>query len=112
MRLFQSLDQLLRLKTDLWQELLGRKSSDSCLESQEHGLRDPSRWPRDTLYPQKLALTSPTNGCRPVGIVRSQTKATELLVSYDNVTSCERVIIIWASADWSFEVCSAAWYYP
>jgi hypothetical protein len=28
---------------------------------------DPLRWPRDTLYPQKLALTSPTSGGRPVG---------------------------------------------
>ena len=29
------------------------------------------------LYPQKLALTSPTGGGRSVGIVRSLTKATE-----------------------------------
>ena len=29
------------------------------------------------LYPQKLALTSPTGGGRSVGIVRSRTKATE-----------------------------------
>jgi len=29
------------------------------------------------LYPQKLALTSPTVGGRSVGIVRSRTKATE-----------------------------------
>ena len=32
------------------------------------------------LYPQKLALTSPTGGGRSVGIVRSRTKATELLL--------------------------------
>jgi hypothetical protein len=32
------------------------------------------------LYPQKLVLTSPTSGCRSVGIVRSCTKATELLL--------------------------------
>jgi hypothetical protein len=31
------------------------------------------------LYPQKLALTSPTSGSRSVGIVRSRTKATELV---------------------------------
>jgi hypothetical protein len=31
------------------------------------------------LYPQKLALTSPTSGGRSVGIVRSRTKATQLL---------------------------------
>jgi hypothetical protein len=45
------------------------------------------RWPRDTLYPQKLVLTSPTNGSRSVGIVRSRTKATEFsfsLVSWSN----------------------------
>jgi hypothetical protein len=59
------------------EELLGRKSSGSGLENREHGRRDPSRWPRDTLYPQKLALTSPTSGGRSVGIVRSRTKATE-----------------------------------
>jgi len=32
------------------------------------------------LYLQKLALTSPTGGGRSVGMVRSRTKATELLV--------------------------------
>jgi hypothetical protein len=31
------------------------------------------------LYPQKLALTSPTSGGRHVGIVRSRTKATKLV---------------------------------
>jgi hypothetical protein len=30
------------------------------LESRKYDRRDPSRWPRDTLYPQKKALTSPT----------------------------------------------------
>jgi hypothetical protein len=30
------------------------------------------------LYPQKLALTSPTGGGRSVGIVRSRTKAMEV----------------------------------
>ena len=32
------------------------------------------------LYQQKLALTSPTGGDRSVGIVRSRTKAMELLL--------------------------------
>jgi hypothetical protein len=59
------------------EELLGRNSSDSDLESREYGRRDPLRGPHDTLYPQKLALTSPTRGGRPVGIVRTRTKATE-----------------------------------
>jgi len=34
------------------------------------------------LYPQKLALTSPTGGGRSVGIVRSRTKATEFCHAY------------------------------
>jgi hypothetical protein len=59
------------------EELLERKSSGSGLESREYGRRDSAPWPRGTLYPQKLALTSPTSGCRAVGIVRSQTQAME-----------------------------------
>jgi len=34
------------------------------------------------LYPQKLALTSPTGGGRSVGMVRSRTKATEFSFSF------------------------------
>jgi len=34
------------------------------------------------LYPQKLALISPTGGGRSVGIVRSRTKATEFIHIY------------------------------
>jgi hypothetical protein len=47
------------------------------LENREYGRRDPSRWPCGTLYPQNLALNSPTSGCRSVGIVRSRIQATE-----------------------------------
>jgi hypothetical protein len=61
------------------EELLGRRNSDSGQEK--------TRWPRDTLYPQKLALTSTTSGGRSVSIVRSQTKATELLLIYFNSIS-------------------------
>jgi hypothetical protein len=46
-------------------------------ESREHGLRDPSNWRRVTLYPQNLALTSPTSGGSSVGTVRSRTQAME-----------------------------------
>jgi hypothetical protein len=60
-------------------EVFGRKSSVSGLEIREYGLRDPSRWPRGTLFTQKLLLTSPTSGCRSVGIVRSRTQATEFV---------------------------------
>jgi hypothetical protein len=58
-------------------ELLERKISGSGLEIREYGRRDISRWPRDTLYPQKLALISPTSGGGSVGIVRSRTQVTE-----------------------------------
>jgi len=34
------------------------------------------------LYPQKLALTSPTGGGRSVGMVRSRTKAMEFSLVY------------------------------
>jgi hypothetical protein len=47
------------------------------LEIWEYGRRDLSRWPRGTLYPQKLALISPTSGGRSVDIVRLRTKAKE-----------------------------------
>jgi hypothetical protein len=59
------------------EELLERKSSGSGIERREYGCRDPSRWPRGNLYPQKLAVTSPTRGGHSVGIVRSRTQATE-----------------------------------
>jgi hypothetical protein len=62
------------------EQLLERKSSGSGLESREYGRRDPSRCPRGTLYPQKLALISLTSGGRSVGIVRSRTQATEFLL--------------------------------
>jgi hypothetical protein len=58
------------------EEPLGRKSSGSALENREYGRRNPS-----LKSPQKLALTSPTNGCLSVGIVRSRTKAVEFSFS-------------------------------
>jgi hypothetical protein len=59
------------------EELLGRKSSGSGLESQEYGRRGsvtPTTW---HLYLQTLALTSPPSGGRSVGIALSRTQATE-----------------------------------
>jgi hypothetical protein len=49
------------------EELVESKSSSPAQENREYGRRDPSRWPRGTLYLQKLALTSPTSGDRSVG---------------------------------------------
>jgi hypothetical protein len=58
------------------EEPVGRKSSGFGLENRECGRRDPSRWLRGTLYPRKLALTSPTSVGRSVGKVRSRTLTT------------------------------------
>jgi hypothetical protein len=56
------------------EELLEWKSNGSGLGNQINGRSDPLRWPRDTLYQQKLAVASPTSGGRSVGIVRLRTK--------------------------------------
>jgi hypothetical protein len=61
------------------EEILERNSSGSGLENRYYGRKDPSRCPRDTLYPQKLALTSPTSDGRSIGIVHSRAKAKQLL---------------------------------
>jgi hypothetical protein len=60
------------------EELLGRKSSGSGLESREYGRRHASLRPRGTIYPQKLTL-GPTSGDRSVGRVRSRIQATEFV---------------------------------
>jgi hypothetical protein len=59
------------------EELLGRKSTGSGLENRDYDQRDTLRWPRDSFYPQTLALTSPISSGLSVGIVRSRTEATE-----------------------------------
>jgi hypothetical protein len=68
-------------------ELRQRNSVD--LENWEYGRGDLVRWPRDILYPQKLALTSPCNGCRLVGTVCLLTKATELYLLYKEFHNLE-----------------------
>jgi hypothetical protein len=62
------------------EELLGRNSSSTGLENREYGRGGPLRWPRNTLYPQKLTLTLPICGGRSVGIVRLRTKTTEFVL--------------------------------
>jgi hypothetical protein len=59
------------------EELLGRKSSGSGLEIRDYGRSHPLLWLRDTLYPQKLPLTSTKCGGLSVGMVRSLTQAME-----------------------------------
>jgi hypothetical protein len=56
-------------------QLTTLSDSTPVLKTEFNGRGDPLRWPRDTLYPQKLALTSPTSGGRSIGIVRLRTKS-------------------------------------
>jgi hypothetical protein len=53
------------------EELLEWESSGSGQENRINDRGDPLGHP---LYPQKLAPTSPTSGCRWVGIVRLRSK--------------------------------------
>jgi hypothetical protein len=50
------------------------------LEIWEHVRRDPSRWPRGTLYQQKLELTSLTSCGRSADIVHLRTQAMEFFI--------------------------------
>jgi hypothetical protein len=68
------------------EELLERKVAAPVYKTEINGRGDSLRWPRDTIYPLKLALTSPTSGGRSVGIVRWWTKAPEFLYVYTHVT--------------------------
>jgi hypothetical protein len=59
------------------EELLETKSNGSGLENRDYGHRDPSSWPRGTLYKQMLALTSLKSGGRSVAIVCWRAEVTE-----------------------------------
>jgi hypothetical protein len=67
------------------EELFGTNSSGSSLENLEDGRGDPLHWQRNTLYQQKLALTSPTSGGRSVCMVRLRPKATEFVYVYEYI---------------------------
>jgi hypothetical protein len=56
------------------EELLERTVAAPVYKTEINGRGESLRWPHDTLYPLKLALTSPRNGGRSVGIVRWRTK--------------------------------------
>jgi hypothetical protein len=57
------------------EELLERKVAAPVWKTEMNVRGNSLLWPRDTLYPLKLALISPTTGGRSVGIVRWRTKA-------------------------------------
>jgi hypothetical protein len=62
-------------------ELLKWKSSGSGSRKSRLTAWGRLRWPRDTLYPQKLAVTSLTSGGRSVGLLRLRAKAKEFSFS-------------------------------
>jgi hypothetical protein len=64
------------------EELLGRNISGSSIENREYGHGNPLSWPCDTLYLQKLALTSPTSGGRSVGQFTCRLRPWSLFVCY------------------------------
>jgi hypothetical protein len=66
-----------------------QKSIGSCLEIREYGLWGSSRWPRITLYPQNLALTSQTSGGRSVSTVSSRTHVTEFFLTQKKQNSVQ-----------------------
>jgi hypothetical protein len=65
------------------EELLGRNSSGSGLKSENTvvGIRHADHVA--PLYPQTLALTSPTSGGRSVDIVRSRSQAMEISLVFN-----------------------------
>jgi hypothetical protein len=61
------------------EELLDRKVAAPVLKTEITALGISRADYATSLYPQKLALTSPTGSGRSVGIVRSRTQATEFV---------------------------------
>jgi hypothetical protein len=59
-----------------------KKAAAPVKKTEINGRGNSLRWPRNTFYPQKLALTSPTSGGRSVVIVRLRTTATEFSFSF------------------------------
>jgi hypothetical protein len=75
------------------EELPERKVAAPVQKTEINGRGDSLRWPRDTLYRLKFALTSPTSGGRFVGIVRWRTKASEFSL-YTSVKM--KILYIWS----------------
>jgi hypothetical protein len=71
------------------EELLEWKSSGSGQENRINGRGDPLRWPRDTLYPQKVGTNFADSGGRSIGIACGL-KATELVSHRCHVLSVRR----------------------
>jgi hypothetical protein len=85
------------------------EKSATGLEIREYGHRDPSGWPRDTLYLQKLALTSPTSSGLSVGIVHSQTQAMEFFFFWETCKGVYGFIKLICAATGYEQLNSMAW---
>jgi hypothetical protein len=74
---------------------LNEKVAAPVYKTEINGRGNSLRWPRNTLYSQRLALTSPTSGGHSVGIVRLRTTATEFssFISNNNKNSYYTKII-------------------
>jgi hypothetical protein len=76
---------------------LNEKVASPVYKTEIDGCGNSLRLPRNTLYPHRLALTSPTSGGRSVGIVRLRTTATKFSFLYNDehgVTSSMPPIIV------------------
>jgi hypothetical protein len=80
-------------------ELLGRKSIGSGRENRKYGRGDPLHWPRDSLNPQTLALTSSTSGSQMV--VRLSALRTRLTLLPRNIIIFMFLVLI-SVRDWEF----------
>jgi hypothetical protein len=70
------------------------------LKTEINGSRDPLRWPRDTLYPQKLTLALLTSGGGSVGIVRLRTTSHGVFFYKSKTTeSVLKRICLWPWSD-------------
>jgi hypothetical protein len=70
-------------------ELLERESSGCGIETEITAIWEPPTDYATPLYPQKLAVNSATSGGRSVGIVRSRTKVTELLLKLFTILTAQ-----------------------
>jgi hypothetical protein len=77
-----------------------------------HFARCVTRRPRDTLYPQKLVLTSQTSGGRSVGIVYSRTQATEFSIVYSGLCDNREQLKIESTAQGRDRLCRAEDVFP
>jgi hypothetical protein len=79
------------------EELLGRESSGSGLKNRDYYRRGSAVLTTRHPYIRKtLVLTSATSGGHSVGIVRSQTKATEILLLWGNLAVSPNFIVFYA----------------